>query len=341
MKLSSFFTDPGEAGQRLAAIVESSDDAIVSKDLNGIVKTWNRAAERMFGYTADEIIGQSILLIIPDDRHHDEPMILDKIGRGERIGHYDTVRRRKDGSLVHVSLTISPLHDTKGNVVGASKIARDIGERILAEERQAALISEMSHRVKNVLAVATGLVALSARSAETPQALAAAVQERLSAYARAHDLTRPGIINPGSAARETTLFVLIDAILAPYRTMGESGDRVIAGGTDIPLSGVAVTNLALVLQEFATNAAKYGALSVPGGCVHIVTAVQDGSLRLAWKESKGPAVSGVPQKKGFGSQFTERTLQGQFGGDLDYEWEPDGVKIRVSIPMERLAQPGA
>ncbi|HWA31073.1 MAG TPA: PAS domain S-box protein [Rhizomicrobium sp.] len=329
-----------EAEQRLAAIVESSDDAIVSKDLNGIIKTWNRAAERMFGYTADEIVGKSVLTIIPEELHNEEPMILGRIRRGERIGHYDTVRRRKDGSLIDVSLTVSPLRDADGNVVGASKIARDISERKRAEERQNLLLGEMSHRVKNVLAVATGLVALSARSAESPRAMATAIQERLAAYARAHDLTRPGIINGAEGiARETTLHALIGAILAPY--MGpatpNSRDAITVEGTDIPLSGGAVTNLALVLHEFATNAAKYGALSVPEGRIHIGATIDAGTFHLLWKESGGPAIAAAPAKQGFGSQFTARTIKSQFGGSLVQDWEPDGVNIRLSIPTDRLA----
>src|SRR5262245_51326051 len=113
-----------QAVARLAAIVESSDDAIVSKDLGGIITSWNAGAARLFGYRAEEVIGQSITLIIPPERIDEEPDILDRIRRGERVDHYETVRRRKDGSLVEVSLTVSPIRDARGNVVGASKIAR-------------------------------------------------------------------------------------------------------------------------------------------------------------------------------------------------------------------------
>lgn len=332
-------TPASEAEERLAAIVESSEDAIVSKDLNGIVKTWNNAAERMFGFRADEIVGKSILLIIPEDRHHEEPMILGKIRRGERIGHYDTVRRNKDGRLIEVSLTVSPLHDAAGRIVGASKIARDVTERKRAEERQALLVGEMSHRVKNVLAVATGLVALSARTAESPQAMAAAVQERLAAYARAHELTRPGLIDGAeSSARETTLHVLIAAILAPYAGPDGGHGNVSIDGADMVLSGSAVTNLALVLHEFATNAGKYGALSAAEGCVHIRCAIENGKLNIVWKETGGPVIAAPPARRGFGSSFTERTVRGQFGGELAQDWEADGVKIRLSIPTDRLSQ---
>ena len=117
-----------------AAIVASSDDAIVSKDLSGVITSWNRGAERIFGYTASEAVGQSITMLIPDDRAEEEPMILGRIRRGESVDHYETVRRCKNGSLLDISLTVSPIKDTNGRVVGASKIARDITARKHAED---------------------------------------------------------------------------------------------------------------------------------------------------------------------------------------------------------------
>jgi PAS domain S-box-containing protein len=121
------------AALQLAAIVESSDDAIISKDLSGTITSWNNGAERLYGYTAAEAIGQPVLMLIPEDRLNEESGILDKIRRGERIEHYETVRRRKDGRFVDVSLTVSPVRDAAGSVTGASKIARDISDRKAAE----------------------------------------------------------------------------------------------------------------------------------------------------------------------------------------------------------------
>ena len=123
------------ARAKLAAIVESSDDAIISKDVNGIIQSWNAGAERIFGYRAEEAVGQPLLtLLIPPERAAEEAMILERIRRGERIDHYETVRRRKDGSLLDVSLTVSPVIDDRGRIVGASKIARDVTERKRAED---------------------------------------------------------------------------------------------------------------------------------------------------------------------------------------------------------------
>jgi PAS domain S-box-containing protein len=132
---------------RLGAIVESSDDAIISKTLDGIIMSWNAGAESLFGFTADEAIGQSILLIIPPDRHQEESTILNKLRNGEKINHFETVRQAKDGTLVEISLSVSPVRDASGTIVGASKIARDItGKRRLEREREQLLEAERAAR---------------------------------------------------------------------------------------------------------------------------------------------------------------------------------------------------
>ena len=136
----------------LASIVESSDDAIVSKNLDGVITSWNKGAERVFGYAAEEAIGQPITIVIPQDRQDEERTILTRIRRGERIDHFETVRQRKDGSLIVVSLTVSPVRSASGEIVGASKIARDISEAKRTQEQIATLAREAEHRSKNLLA---------------------------------------------------------------------------------------------------------------------------------------------------------------------------------------------
>ncbi len=180
-----------EIAQRLAAIVESSDDAILAKDLNGTIVSWNSGAERLFGYTADEAIGSPVTMLIPPDRADEEPTILARIRSGERIDHYETIRRRKDGSLIDISLSVSPIRGRDGEVIGASKIARDITARRRAEEQQLLLIREMDHRVKNLFTLAGSVVLLSARSARTVADLVSSVSSRLHALAQAHALTIP------------------------------------------------------------------------------------------------------------------------------------------------------
>jgi PAS domain S-box-containing protein len=159
----------------LAAIVESSDDAMISKDLNGIITSWNAAAGRMFGYAPDEIIGQSILQLIPQELHHEEDMILAKLRAGQRIDHYETVRIRKNEERFEISVTISPLIDKRGNIIGASKVAREITERKLMErqlilsEKLAAtgrMAATIAHEINNPLEAVMNLMYL-ARTSKT------------------------------------------------------------------------------------------------------------------------------------------------------------------------------
>ena len=141
------------ARNRLAAIVNSADDAIISKDLNGVIQSWNRAAERLFGWTAEEAAGRHISLIIPDDRREEEQEILARLRRGEGLDHFETVRITKDGRLVNISLSVSPIRDASGRVVGASKIARDVSERRRFEDERNRLLvaAEASNRAKDRL----------------------------------------------------------------------------------------------------------------------------------------------------------------------------------------------
>ena len=159
-------TESDAIARRLAAIVETSDDAIVSKDLNGIVLSWNQAAERMFGYTAEEMVGKSIRLIIPAERQSEEDTVLAAIRAGRRVEHFETVRRARDGRLVPISLTVSPVLDANGTVIGASKIARDISDRKNAEQQ-----AEKASQRDAFLAEATVMLTSSVDYEETLRSL--------------------------------------------------------------------------------------------------------------------------------------------------------------------------
>ncbi len=322
----------------LAAIVECSEDAILSTNLQSIITSWNQGAERLFGYTAEEAVGKPVTMLIPIERHDEEPAILARIRRGERVEHFETIRQRKDGSIIDISLTVSPVRNQEGKIVGASKIARDITERRRAEEQQHLLIREMDHRIKNLFAVTSGMIAMSARSAKTPEELSSALRDRLMALAQAHALTLAVPSNGGRRSQQsTTLHALIETILSPYdgRTDADSA-RVMISGPDIPIAGSAVTSFALLLHEFATNAAKYGALSTSAGHIDIGCSEDDGQFALTWTERGGPRVDRYTDGEGFGSLLAHATVKSQFAGEISRDWKPDGLTIQLTFARDHV-----
>ena len=323
---------------QLASVVETSDDAIITKDLNGIVTSWNKGAERIFGYEANEIIGKPISLLIPPDRPDEEPSILARLRKGQRIEHYETVRRRKTGELIDISLSVSPLADATGKIVGASKIARDITVRRQAQEVQSLLLGEMRHRINNLFAITNALVTLSARMSKTPLEMEAAIKERLAALSRAQQLTRRGLIQAESEfSGQPTLKGLIHAIFAPYVTAGSnSPERIVVTGCDQEINDRAVTSIALLLHELATNAAKYGALSASAGVVHIDCSSKEDWLVMTWEERGGPPIKGTPNREGFGGSLARKIVANQFSGRLCNEWNASGLTIRIEIPLAHL-----
>jgi PAS domain S-box-containing protein len=323
--------------QLLAAIVESSDDAFLSENLDGIIASWNRGAERLFGYRAEETIGKPVTVIIPKDRLDEETEILSRIRRGDRIDHYETIRRRKDGSLVEISLTVSPLRDGRGNIVGVSKIAHDITENRRAQDQQQLLLREMNHRIRNLFALSSGVVALSARSATTLPELVKAVRERLGALARAHSLTLTDVSGGGNRAEQaTTMYALIQAILSPFGSEKDANDRVSISGPDIEIAEASVASLALLLHEFATNAAKYGALSTSAGRIIVECLETEDDYLLIWNERGGPPIDREVESEGFGSLLARTTVESHLGGRLQREWNPEGLAIRLTVPRDRL-----
>jgi PAS domain S-box-containing protein len=316
-----------DARQLLSSIVENSDDAIASKDLNGIINSWNKGAERLFGYTAEEIIGKSVLVLIPLELQHEEPGIIERIRRGEPVAHYDTIRRRKNGEHVHISLTVSPVRDGFGRIVGASKIARDITERKRAEEQRNLLINELNHRVKNTLATVQSLAMQTLRNTERSEDARELFDSRLAALSRAHDLLTQQNWE-GASLRDA-----VNRSLAPFRIE----DRFSVEGCNVMLSPKQTLALSIALHELATNAAKYGALSQEGGRVNISWTLEgaEPDLRFSWIERGGPAVM-PPAHRGFGSRLIERSLATELGGSAIIEYRPEGVVATIVSPLEAL-----
>ena len=317
----------------LAALVESSFDAILSKGLDGTITSWNAAAERMYGYPAAEVIGRSIELIIPPDRF-DELRAMDaQLARGERVAPFETVRLTRDGRRIDVQLTMSPILDEQGVVVGASGIGRDITERRRADERQRLLIEELNHRVRNTLAIAQSLATQTLHHGVAPEQFTAAFKGRLTALARTHTLLAD------AHWEGVRLQDLLRAQLDPYRPSAPG--RVTIAGPDPVLEPDVALALGLALHELGTNAARHGALSGPSGRIEIgAEVVTEGGgrrLLLTWRERAGPKVEPTTLS-GFGRLLIERGLAYQLTGKVTLELRPAGVRCSIEVPLADRAQ---
>ncbi|WP_373505293.1 PAS domain-containing protein [Aestuariivirga sp.] len=437
-----------EAGARLAAIVASSEDAIISKTLYGMVTSWNRSAERLFGHTAGEMTGESIRKLIPDEIEHEEINILSTIRTGQSIPPYETVRRHKSGRMIHVSISVSPILNARGDVVGASTIARDVTERRLQnerlrenearlrlalksaragawdydlvrgelhwspemfalygldpakgqptreemaaciapahrsraqaefskatlqggsftlefpiirpdgseiwtalagdvikdvngrpvsargidqditerkgwEERQAILLRELSHRVKNTLAVIQSVSRQTLRLSASPADFVRAFEGRIHSLATSHSLLTEA---DWGGAR-------VDAIIR-NQTAGmdnDFGSRFRMRGPDVTLTAESATQFGLVLHELATNALKYGALSVPDGHVEIEWTATKTRLSLCWRECNGPVIDAPPEYEGFGTLLiTTSALK------VERQFKPAGLVCKLQLAL--------
>jgi PAS domain S-box-containing protein len=310
------------ATRRMASIVESSDDAILSKDLNGIITTWNQGAQRIFGYSAEEAVGKPVTLLIPPERHGEVVTILERVRRGERIDHYETVRIHKHGSPIDISLTISPVRNAEGKIIGASKIARDISERKQSEAKIEVLAREAEHRAKNVLATVHAIVRLT--QSHTPAGLKQAIEGRIQALANVHRL----FVESRWTGAE--LQSLVKEELAAYCEDGDRRARI--DGPNLLLQPDVAQAIAVLLHELATNAAKYGALSVPDGHVQVVwSRAIDGQLVLCWAETGGPPVE-PPARRGFGTRVMENMIRDQLKGEIHFEWRAEGLTCEIIVP---------
>jgi PAS domain S-box-containing protein len=309
---------------RLASIFASSDDAIISKTLDGRITSWNAGATRIFGYDANEMIGQPIIKIIPAELRSEEDEILAKLKRGERIDHYETVRVAKDGRRLDVSITVSPLRDKFGRIVGASKIGRDITERKEAEKMQRILTNELVHRIKNTLAMVQAIATQSLLRAKSPADFVAGFTGRVEAMAKAHTLLTNKMM------QGVNLVELINEQVL----LGGSDSRISFSGPALILGPQETLHLGLVLHELATNARKFGSLSVPQGRLSIKWQLRTNGardLQLSWTEIDGPEVKS-PGASGFGSALIEHTMRSH-GGAVSLAYNARGIVCEIKLPL--------
>jgi PAS domain S-box-containing protein len=310
--------------QHIAAIVESSDDAIISKNLDGIITSWNRGAQRLFGYLAEEVIGKPINILIPLDRQNEEPVILQRLRRGEKIDHYETIRRRKDGSRVEISLTISPVRNPSGTIIGASKIARDITERNRSQAQIALLAREAEHRSKNLLATVQATVRLT--QSNTVEGFKRALEGRIQALANVHRLFVE------ARWKGADIHSLVSEELAAYSPDKEG--RVQISGPNYLLEPTTAQAIAVILHELATNAAKYGALSVSNGRIQVEwSGGPEQPLVLRWIEADGPPVEPA-NHQGFGTRVINNVICNQLKGELRFDWRTEGLACEIILPPQ-------
>jgi two-component system, chemotaxis family, CheB/CheR fusion protein len=316
-----------EERARLAAIIDSSHDAIIGHSLDRTITSWNAGAQELFGYTSEEAIGKPLSILVPEDQPDDVPQILERLARGEHIVQFESHRAAKGGKPVDVSITISPVRDASGAMMGAATIARDASERRRSEELRALLVDELNHRVKNTLATVQSIAAQSLKGISEGESRET-FDARLVSLSWTHDLLAR------DSWESASLRDLLLQELEPYRA--EDGTRFVVDGPDFGLRPKAALALGLALHELATNAAKYGALSTPQGRVRVTwdvgNASAPGALRLKWAETGGPPVKNTGHK-GFGSVLIERGLALELDARVELDFGPGGLGCTIEIPL--------
>ncbi|WP_114946923.1 sensor histidine kinase [Microvirga calopogonii] len=224
--------------------------------------------------------------------------------------------------------------DKNRRAISICGVVSDITEHHALEEAQKLLTRELNHRVKNLFAIANGMVSMTARTAKDTKDMANALRGRLSALSRAHELVQPVTAGEPGKGSDVELARLIEAVLEPYRQAGQN--KITIEGPSVLVGSNTTTSLALVLHELATNAAKYGCLSCQEGVLAIRWSLQDENVDFHWTETGGPRIETPPTFEGFGTQLSQRSITGQLGGTLDRDWRPEGLCVHMVLPLNRL-----
>ncbi|MGF3027146.1 PAS domain-containing protein [Methylobacterium aquaticum] len=275
--------------------------------------------------------------IHPDDRDEVERHFLAAVRDGARDYRAEyRIVRPSDGEIRWVAAVARIERDQTGRAVRLIGAHRDITHRKINEEARELLTRELSHRIKNVFAVVSGLAALTARGSDAAEGYVRRFQERLQALALATEYVRPHGPTSSLVRPDQTVQGLLRTLLAPY--LEDAQERFVIEGDDAVIGEKAATALALIIHEQATNAVKYGALSTASGRVTIRLRCDNGELLLVWQERGGPAIEGVPERRGFGTRMAVRSTELQLGGAIRHQWEPEGLTMRIEVPIGNLVQ---
>ncbi|MFK0333851.1 PAS domain S-box protein [Rhizobium sp. NPDC090275] len=313
---------------RLAAIVDSSFDAIISKDLSGTIVSWNKAAERVFGFTAAEAIGRSIYILIPDDRHQEEVEIIRRLKLGQQIDTFETIRKTRNGALVPVSITISPIKDGRGRIIGASKIARDISESKENERRLKLLLREINHRVKNQYAVILAVIAQTAAREPDIKRFESRVRERIMALSHSQDL----LSSVDWAGVD--LNALISHQVQPFASNG----KIFSAGPAILLDANAVLNLGMALHELVVNHVQFADADLSK--VDLSWTIEPGpdgdDFHFTWREVGVTEPDLLARGNGFGSLVLKRIVAAALGGTSTWNIDGDTLIWDLVAPLTRV-----
>lgn len=247
--------------------------------------------------------------------------------------------RHKSGEYRWTLGRAMPMRDEDGRILRWIGTCTDIHDAKETAAQNEILSRELSHRIKNIFAVIGGLIGLSARKDPAQKQFARQLQERVAALGRAHEFVRPHSSHSAPQRFPERLHGVIREILSPYPALAEG--RITIAGDDVAVDDRGATPLALLIHELATNATKYGSLSVADGKVSVTTAVDEGRLQMRWEESGGPQVSGPPAQSGFGTMLSELSIVQQLGGKIERSWQPRGLAVTATVDLVRLVRSSA
>lgn len=320
-----------ERGQ-LAAIVDSSRDAVIGYTLGDTISTWNKSAERIFGYPALLALGQPLAMLLPLDATSESKALFMPADINERPDEFETIWRTQAGHSVPVSVANSPVRNVAGDVIAGSLIARDISDRRHAEKHARMMLGELNHRVKNTLASVQAIAIQTLATSPGLEDFQTGFIARLKALSETHNLLAL------DAWHGVSLSTLVRSELAPYQDE-QHRPRVHLYGEDIQLSPKIALALSMALHELTTNAVKYGALSVAQGRIDVSWRDQPSDhrpwLNLIWQESGGPEVI-TPTNRGFGTRLITGGLAYELDGNAILEFLPGGVRCTIDLPLDEF-----
>lgn len=312
-----------QSAERLAAIVESSFDAIISKDLLGTIVSWKKAAQRMFGYPESEAVGKPIYLIIPDDKRDEEADILRRLKLGERIEPFQTTRRHRDGRIIPISITISPIKSHGGNLVGASSIARDISETRESDRRLRLLMREINHRVKNQYAIVLAVIRQTATRSRSIEEFEKRVGERIMGLSHSHDLL----------SQVDWAGVRLADLVAHQLQPFEGLQPVQILGPEIVLDANAV--LGMAFHELIMNTMRFGVSDVGGISVTWGLTSEEGGdiFELVWSEPAVDYADLLAQGEGFGALVLGKLVPSALSGQARWSFTDERIVWKLTAPL--------